>query len=150
MMNHRFYIALFSAALCLGAGADERGVYRWVDAEGNVFYSDRPQTETAERLEVVSRVTDDAAINEARQARLEDEQTRRDRKTEEAEVQAKEAKEAERFEENCRRARASLASIVNARRLYEPTDDGGRRYLDDGEIATRRAEAERNVAEWCN
>jgi hypothetical protein len=152
MLIYRKLFVVLVLVLSVGASAsaEEREVYRWVDTDGKVHFADRPLADDAQRLDVDSRATDNKRINEARQARIERKLMRQEAKTEQAKTQKAAAEEAERKAENCRRARAALESLVNARRLYEPADDGSRRYLDEAQIAQRRAKAREDVAQWCN
>jgi len=46
----------FCAALTLSAVASA-AVYKWVDAEGRVHYSDRPPSEEAQIVSIISRPT---------------------------------------------------------------------------------------------
>lgn len=149
--RHVFSVGLL-IAVATGAQADDREVYRWTDTEGNVHYSDRPMTDNADRLDITSKATDNQRIAEQRQARAVAAQGKTiDAPDAQAPQQAAEdpAKAAARYAENCKRAQAALQSIANARRLYVPTDDGNRRYLDKDETNARRAKAEADVAQWC-
>lgn len=150
MLIFRNLLMTLILSLCVSAAAEDSDVYRWVDADGEVHFSDRPLSKSAKRLEITSRPTDNARINQERQARMEREQAQKAVAIESSSTEESAGEEAERMAENCRRARAALASIVNARRLYEPAQDGSRRYLDADQIAQRRAKAESDVAQWCN
>ena len=139
------------------AGADDRNVYRWTDAEGNVHYSDRPQSEEATPTGITSKATDPARVADARAKLIGPAPDSPTGTADGASADADASADAEedpsdraaRFAENCRRAQSALQSIVNARRLYIPTDDGSRRYLDQDETAARRAKAQADVQEWC-
>lgn len=153
-MPRALTIALASLLFAASSQADDRNVYRWTDAQGNVHYSDRPQSEAAEDTGITSRATDPARVADARAKRLpispdappaEDGPGADDDGAGEEDPRERAA----RFAENCKRAQAALQSIVNARRLYLPTDDGGRRYLDQAETDARRAKAQSDVQEWC-
>lgn len=146
----RLAIAAIAAGLTVAlAHAEDRNVFKWVDAQGNVIYSDRPRDDGAQRLDIRSRATDNAAITAARQARIEAAQAERLKELEGAQVAESEEEERARYTENCRRARKSLESLQQANRLYLPTDDGGRRYLTAEETELRLAKARADVSNWC-
>ncbi len=149
-MLSRLIFATLLTALAALASADDREVFQWTDTEGNVHYSDRPLADNAEPSGVKTRTTDSARIVEAKRARIEEKQLRAAAKATAASHSATDAVNADRYAENCRRARAALASILNARRLYVPDEGGGRRYLDKDETTARRTKAEADVSEWCN
>jgi Spy/CpxP family protein refolding chaperone len=150
MRIHRLLSLGLLCALAVSVQADERDVYRWTDSEGNVHYSDRPMTDKAARLDITSKATDNARIAEQRQARAVNSQAKPVDAAEQTQSAPEDPdKAAARYAENCKRAQAALQSIVNARRLYVPTDDGSRRYLDKDETSQRRAKAQADVAEWC-
>lgn len=148
-------IALTAVVFSASAEADDRNVYRWTDAEGNVHYSDRPQSDAAEETGITSKATDPTRVASATGKRLPssadvpEADAAGDAGPEGEASDEDPADRAARFAENCRRAQSALSSIVNARRLYLPTDDGSRRYLDKDETAARRAKAQSDVQEWC-
>ena len=151
MLLRRIVPVALAVVLTLGVSANEREVYRWTDAEGNVHYSDRPITDEAEATGITSSTTDSSRITQAKKAIIEQDQALLAKESEAAAAAKKQTKEDERYAENCRRAKAALTGIQNARRPYVPTDDGegGRRYLDQNEIAERVSTAQENVSEWC-
>jgi len=134
------------------AGAPAAAVFRWVDADGQVHYSDTPVRD-AERIEIESRPTDPERVRarEEQAAALRAErQLRASQQTEDAAAQASDAERvaAERAA-NCASARQRLANYETAHRLYRPLADGEREYLSDEELDTARAEARLSVEEWC-
>ncbi|MFK7887347.1 MAG: DUF4124 domain-containing protein [Gammaproteobacteria bacterium] len=150
MRFHRILSAALLCAMAVGVQADDREVYRWTDTEGNVHYSDRPLTDKAALTDITSKATDNQRIAEQRQARAVSSQAKAVETAESPEAAPEDpVKAAARYAENCKRAQAALQSIANARRLYVPTDDGDRRYLNNDETTARRAKAEADVAQWC-
>ena len=143
-----FVLVILAAA----AGSPAAAVYRWVDAEGQVHYSDTPQR-NAERIEIESRPTDPELVrareNQAAALRAE----RELRTTQQAEDTTAQANDAERVAAeraaNCETARQRLATYETAHRLYRPMADGEREYLSDEELDAARAEARLAVEEWC-
>lgn len=149
-MLHRIAVLTIAAGLAVAdARAEDRSVFKWVDAEGKVIYSDRPRGDDAQQMNIRSRATDNAAITAARQARIETAQAERLKELEGAQVAESEDEEAARYAENCRRAQQALESLQQANRLYLPTEDGGRRYLTEEETELRLAKARTDVSDWC-
>lgn len=143
----------FLALLLLFATPSLHGetVYRWVDADGNVQYSDRPMTSAAQPVTV--RVTPPSnsprpqrATPAPRPATPEDGDD--SDATEESEESAAQA--AAQREQNCEIARERLQRYVQSRRLYKALENGEREYLSDAEIDAARARAQADVESWCS
>ena len=135
------------ALLPLGATADE--IYRSVDENGIVAYSDRP---TANSEEIVvkaqrpsSSAQDSTPPTQPRPttagSRLVAELPQRQRPP--AEIAANRAA-------NCEVARQTAETYNNSRRLFRTLPDGEREYLSDEELLAARASAESDVAYWCD
>jgi hypothetical protein len=151
---------VFSAAALIGlagmAGAAEEGtVYLWVDKNGTPHYEDRPPegSESAKELNMRYKLTDEQAIaaDSKRKSDLSDAAKLREKQQAEektAEQQDKEKVTGER-EQGCEQARAKLQKYETAHRLYKPGPDGQRNYLTDEEIDAARADARKDVEEWC-
>lgn len=139
---------LSSSVLASFANAGE--VYKEVDAQGNVVYSDRPRDAAARRLDVDSKSTDPAAIAARREA-LEASREKRN------EAQAKAAANTERKRDiaaqraaNCEKARAYKQRVETAHRLYSTDDDGNRKYYSAAEHDAALAKGRDQVKEWCD
>jgi len=149
----RYSITLSMAALVLAAAAASADVYKFVDAKGNVQYTDKPATLPAERLNVQSQRTDTVAVQErvaADQKRFQEENQAR-QKSSGQQADQKEANElnAKDKAERCAKARERYDTTMNSRRLYQPGDSGERRYLSDAEIDAARSSAKTSMDELC-
>lgn len=133
-------------SLALAVSAE---VYRSVDPTGRVVYSDKPLDDSAEVLQIDSKPTDKQAIANQLQARLDAKHAAAADAQLAAQDEASEAEKQALRKENCRRAKQALASVLSARRLYVPQDNGERRYLNDQETTERRTAAQKDVNEWC-
>src|SRR5210317_1699840 len=71
MMLKQTLTAVFALALAGGGVAIAGDIYKWVDADGNVHYEDRPIGAQSERLDIQSRPTDRAAVTAQVQAATE-------------------------------------------------------------------------------
>ena len=133
-------LTLFS----LSAGAAE--VYRTIDAQGNVVYSDRPEDASSVRVAVA--VTQPRASVPARApTRPEAAQSQ---EADEATIAAAErAQLAADRAANCAIARERSESFTNSHRLYRTGENGERVYFNDAETAQARLDAQAEVARWC-
>lgn len=143
--------ALLAAALLPVAAAAQ--IYKWVDEDGVVHYTDQPAQPTAERVAIQTNRTDNAAA----QARLKSAVQSRDEQTESylrgrdekraAEAQA-EADNKQRAAD-CEKARNKLNELVRAQRLYRVDEDGERQYLSEEEAVSAREQAGKEISDYC-
>lgn len=141
--------------LLLAGVASAQGVYRWVDENGVTSYGETPPDGVeAVRTDVRFARTDPSEVR----ARLEDQRAvqdavdtrkRQDREAAEDEQQVNAENEKLR-KENCELAMDRQRKYDQARRLYRMQEGGGRDYLTDAELDAERAEANRQVNEWCS
>lgn len=148
-------ILFLSWALWGPALAQEASVYRWVDAQGIVHYSDQPAADSsAQELSIRYRKTDRGALQARSQAKAEIDAAGRVREGQESDADA--AAEADRQKvlaeraTNCKAAKDRVAKYSTALRLYKPGPNGERVYLTSEELDVERAEANRTVGQWCN
>ena len=137
-------------AVSLGASAD---VYKWVDTQGRVHYSDRPDVEGAERVAVVSHRSNAATISE----RTEAESTQRqqaaaqeaEQQREQASTKAVQQDLAKTRESQCKEAKEQYRVAIESHKLYRVGKDGEREYLTSAEIDEARMNARRAMDETC-
>lgn len=141
-----------AAALATGGTAVASEIYKWTDGDGNVHYEDRPTTNAVvERLDVVSRNTDNSAV----QARMtENREARAAAKQVASEAPATMSKEElraeqEKRQEQCQTYRARLESFLRSQRLYREDESGERQYLDEDEVMAARTRVEGQIKEYC-
>jgi len=146
--------AVISLALTLGGPAAAQSVYRHVDENGVVNFSDRPQSGATETVDIAVSRTDNEAIRAQQQSEQELAAVRQIREGQDAEDAAtakQDAAEAHaQRQANCEQARARSESYETHRRLYKPLPNGEREYLSDAELDEARVEARRTAAEWCD
>ncbi len=136
------------------ATAQEGSVYKWVDKDGTIHYTDRPPVSgNAELLSISSRRTDKSAVQARLAKRAEANEVAALREAQQAEDAAAEqenqAQIAEQRRANCQQARGTLKKYDDAHILYKPGENGEREYLSDAEIDAARIAARRSVKEWC-
>jgi C-terminal processing protease CtpA/Prc len=126
-------------------------VYRWVDAQGRVHYSDRwvpgaelvkvsnskPSSQDVERV-----AREQAALAESN-ARIESEQLQAE--TERA-VQQDIAKVRE---QQCKEAKQRYQMAIQSRRLFRLREDGEREYMSEAEADAYRVQARTEMEEVC-
>ena len=165
-------------ALCVALPASAQ-MYKWVDANGKVQYSDKPPPSNikTEKLrppppaptpsapaagaagtggaagvgDAKGGTPKDAAKSGPRTA-AEQEQAFRKRQAETAKAQEKQAqkdKEAGDRAENCKRARAALANLELGGRQSRIDEKGERVFLDEQQISQETAKARQEVATAC-
>ncbi|MDH3351276.1 MAG: DUF4124 domain-containing protein [Gammaproteobacteria bacterium] len=141
-----------AAALATGGTAVASEIYKWIDGDGNVHYEDRPTANAAvERLDVVSRNTDNSAV----QARVSaSREARAARKQVAAEAPAGMSKEElraeqEKREQQCQTYRDRLESFLRSQRLYREDEAGERQYLEEAEVMAARTRVEGQIKEYC-
>jgi hypothetical protein len=161
----RFSVAL---ALTLFAALPASAqMYKWVDSDGKVQYSDKPPPSNikAEKLRVPARAAEAPATGEdkgaapkgaakpAPKTAAEQDQAFRKRQLDAAKAQAEEAKkqaQASDRAENCKRAKAALANFEIGGRVTHIDEKGERVYMDDQQIAQEKARAREEAAAACN
>lgn len=147
-------ITVTAIAMLAAATLQAADVYRSVDENGNVSYSDRPFGQNAEVVFIATRTpgAPPAARNPAPQsanqagnaADAEETTVQRERREPTPEERA-----ADRAA-NCVIARERLERYTTSRRLYRELPDGEREYLSDAQIDEARARAAADVDEWCD
>jgi len=148
---------LLLVLLCasLAAGAQTSEIYKWVDADGNVHYGDRPDRvdgNPVEVIEIASARTNPVAVQEGVSARLARQEERAEEKELEAQAEEEAAeaqREREAKKEQCAAYRARLERFNTARRLYRTDENGERIYLDEAQMQQTRDDLRANIQENC-
>lgn len=136
--------------------ADARGMYRWVDEQGNVHFSDqRPSGRDAERVGSERRMGPEAADETPAQETTddtEDEQRRQQQERYEQQMQENEKQREAADEHNrqlCERIEQELARLQQGGRFRAPGQSGDPEYLSDEQIQERIANNQRLLEEKC-
>jgi hypothetical protein len=143
-------------------------MYKWVDANGKVHYSDQPppitgvkQQSTLQKPRAAAPAapaqpaegTQAAAAPSRAKSPAEQEMEFRKRRLEAAEAEAKRQQEAQAKQEkqrNCEQAKARVAMLQTGGRITRAAPNGEQVYLDDAEIASSLVEARKTADSWCN
>lgn len=170
----RLSVAL-GLALCVALQASAQ-MYKWVDSDGKVQYSDKPPPSNikAEKLRAPAPAPSAPAASEAKSGTQKDaakgetpkdaakagpktaaeqEQAFRKRQLDAAKAQQDEGKkqaQARDRAENCKRAKAALANLAIGGRQVRIDEKGERVFLDDQQIVQETARAREEAAAMCN
>jgi len=153
MSRHTALLILIAASAAVsGAAASE--IYRYTDADGNVYFVDRPTGQPNEtRLDIISSRTNDSAVQANVQARLDRQAERQAAKGHaamQAQSAAEAAAEAEKRVEQCASYRARMETYLRSTRLYREGESGERVYLDEQQMLDARAKLQEKIQETCD
>ena len=148
------YFLLF--ALLLGFVFDAHTqVYKWVDQDGNVQYTDQPPPSGAaqdeKKLNIKSPPPPPSVNSQASASETLDEkmQAFQERRASEQEAEAKQQVEAVENNKRCVSAQGQLKIFRESPRLTFPDGQGGIVYADDEMRQKKIAEAQKNIATYC-
>lgn len=147
-----FGLSLLGASLLATVAVAD--VYRYVDKNGQVQYTDRPEKLPAEILaKIKSKRTDNSALADQVAADLQarDAAAKAQAATskDQAEKQKAAATTAADKADRCTRARNQYANVSQTGRVYTLDAKGERVYMDDTELEKTRASAKADMDTWC-
>jgi hypothetical protein len=154
---------LLTLALLLAALPAQAVLYKWVDQNGKVHYSDQPPPDSAKQSNVmnVPRPATSAPAPAGETANTapkgpksaaEQEMEFRKRRLEAAEAEAKQQKDAQAADEkkrNCSQATNRVTALEAGGRISKYGPNGETIYLSDDQIASELSEARRIADSWC-
>lgn len=149
-MNNLMCNSCLSVLLSLLLPAASAQVYRWVDAQGQVHYEDRSQSQSADGSRSY---TPPAATADNPQRRLE--KTRKllnayqAERRQERDRREKQKQAQEKRRRNCALAKDNLRQYESYGGIYRLDKDGKRVYLDDREREDLLRKSRDDIAEWC-
>lgn len=151
------------SALLIGGStlATAGDLYRWVDAQGQVHYSDEPPPADAREVKSMrnkgvdpseQEQAEDSEESEAPPSYVEQQAAFEERQAKKAEEQAKaeqEKKMAAEQKKNCEAARGNYNTVSNGGRVMRINAQGEREYLSDEQIKKETIEARKTMEEVC-
>jgi hypothetical protein len=140
-------ILLLACTLAVSIAAHAQ-LYKWVDKDGRVTYSDQPSPAQQSKQLNVSPAPAPAAQRSAVEMEKEREKVRESDK-EKAKVAEDAAKKAQIDQENCNRAKAYLATVTAGGRIATYDAKGEQMILSDEQIDAERVKARKAVDEAC-
>lgn len=155
-------VLIVGLMLTFAAGASAQ-LYRWVDSDGKVRYSDTPPTgvkattiKAPAESSAPPAAVGDAATKDAKKGPLTPAEREADFRKRQVEAQKARTKDdqagrdAEAKQDNCARARETLATLESGQRIARTQPNGERYYVDDDQRAAETQKARQSVNSWCN
>ncbi|MFQ5488900.1 MAG: DUF4124 domain-containing protein [Gammaproteobacteria bacterium] len=125
-------------------------VYRWVDDSGRVHFSDQPQGNVVETVEVPGSRRYPHAETQPPAVSSGGESTSPAANNTAAAGDGDEKRRRQMRRKNCQIAKDNLARNARISRMYRVTADGGRQYLSEAEREAVLEKSRRQVREWCD
>lgn len=141
--------------LALITGVAHGDVYRYVDKDGTVKYTDKPELLPAELLaKIRSQRTDNSVVADrvAADLKARDEAAKTQSASEQSAAEKKKADAAKDADKanRCLQARSRYASLNATGRVFTVDEKGERQYMDDKQLDQARAGAQKDMDTWCN
>jgi len=150
-MKERYLLIIIAlCAVLAGSNAAAEVVYRWVDTDGNVHFSDQPLTDNAQVMEFPSetRYPGRKRTSAERSNSAADDKDHSASAAGDTDVDPAEEKRVR--EANCKIARQNLEGNQNIGRMYRVGSNGERVYLSDSERAAIIKKSQSDVSKWCD
>jgi flagellum-specific peptidoglycan hydrolase FlgJ len=152
-MNGRIRLATIAlaAALCAALPAQAAKLYKWVDDQGNVTYSERkPQNRQVETIRLRDATLDSSGaqekldqLNDRANSQQKDREFAKNSTTATAERN-------ERMANNCKTARENMRILRTTSRIQDKDADGEPYFLDEAGIQAKMAATQRQIDNNCN
>ena len=146
--------ATLAVLLAIPALSLAQQMYRWVDADGEVYYSDQPPPPHIKEYRELNRpssTSEPAAESNAPTQSLADQEADfQKRRAQEAEQEAKAERLAAERRQNCDLARSQFNTVSAGGRISRRNSAGEVVYLDDDEVAREAENARAEVEKWCD
>ncbi len=152
-MNGRIPLATIAlaAVVCAALPAQAAKLYKWVDDQGNVTYSERrPQNHEAETIRLRGATLDSSGAQEKLDQlndRANDQQ--KDREFAKNSASATAARN-ERLADNCKIARENMRILRTTSRIQDKDADGEAYFLDEAGIQAKMTATQRQIDDNCN
>ena len=147
----RFLLPILALALVSMAATAQTAqeVYRTVNPDGTVVYSDRPLSASSQLVSMAIRPADPERVAAEADSLLEAEVERDQRAAEPAGLAEARTEQAAKMAEACRIAQQKAEAYERAPRIYEEMPDGSRRYLSNEDVVRERLAARQAVTDYC-
>ncbi|MGH8646402.1 MAG: DUF4124 domain-containing protein [Gammaproteobacteria bacterium] len=147
-MKHRWWVLIW--ALALSSQSMGAGIYKWVDEQGNVQYTQTPPPDKpASLFETRPEPVDtEGALEKLKQQKDKSDAFIKERDTQ-AKEQEKSEQEAAQRSENCARARKNLEQLETTNRLFRTGEAGDRVKMTEEERQAGLTTAKSQIEEFC-
>jgi hypothetical protein len=145
---------ILSVCLACASLQCQAQVYKWIDKDGKIQYSDSPPpagTGASVPQKVDTSASDSSGVGGSAKEQSWQDKGRdyNKRRIEAAEKQARDIELARKNQERCNQARRDLKMLQEVRRVYRTDDRGERHYMDDEQRQVEIARAQGAVSEAC-
>jgi len=148
-MTIRLRAILFVLVYLLSNVVFAAGVYRWVDEQGNVQFGDDPgRTKEAKSVKLPAFKGADPAYLKRLEQQKKYLNARQEERQKGAESKVKDKKLQEEMAARCKDAQDRLKMFTESSQVYVE-ENGGRRYLDKGQMSTGKQRANDEVKKYC-
>lgn len=148
-LTHSAALAALLAIACANTPLRAQEIYKSVDADGHVVYSDRGTTKTAPKTSVHVEPADPAeAARLAKEQQLLQAEDAERSKQQASDDKARAAAEKKK-EDACKNARNQYNRMMDARRLATTDGDGNRVYYTDDQADAMRNQAHKAMVAAC-
>ena len=152
-MNARIWLPALALVTVLGAASGARAakLYKWVDADGNVTYSEKkPPDVKAETIRVPGALLNDSGAKE----KLDDlndraREQQKDREFADNAATATAERDA-RMASNCKIARENLRILSTTSRIQDKDANGEPYFLDEAGIKAKMEATQKQIENNCN
>lgn len=150
MRRARLTQGLIGLALVLASGFAAAAMYKWVDEQGQVHYSQSPPLDQqSEKVKAPPPPPASAADEQSKlQQQIDDLEKRQEERAKAAESEQKSAEEAAAFKAACERAKSNLQALTS-RGQVSLKDGDEYRVMTEEERQARIARAKRQIEEYC-
>ncbi len=140
-----------ATAVCAALPAQAAKLYKWVDEEGNVTYSERkPANRESETIRLRGATLDSTGAQEKLdQLNERADSQRKDREFSENSATAT-AERDERMANNCKIARDNMRILRTTSRIQDKDADGEPYFLDEAGIQAKIADSQGQIDDNCN
>lgn len=152
-MNGRIRLATIAlaAAVCAALPAQAAKLYKWIDDQGNVTYSERkPQNREVETIRLRGATLDSSGAQE-KLDQLNDRANAQQKDREFAKNSASATAERnERMANNCKIAQENMRILRTTSRIQDKDADGEAYFLDEAGIQAKMAQTQQQIDNNCN
>ncbi|MEM7703954.1 MAG: DUF4124 domain-containing protein [Pseudomonadota bacterium] len=152
----RLLLIVLPFVFIAAAGGAEK-LYKWVDAEGNLHFSDRPPEDSspAEEIEVDAEISQERQragqqqLMETQSAMAQRLMEQRASAEEQSRMNAEQDRERFNNQVRCAEARGNLAVLQRQGPAFTVNAQGDREYVEDADRDQRIAQFRRQVNQYC-
>lgn len=131
-------------------------IYKWIDRNGNIVYSQSPPPADANSLkapEISSPPDNGGTADKAVEAIINSENEARNRRETRQQLkkdnQAKKARQ-KQMRQSCKKLRNNLETMKSKAHLYIEESDGNNRFLSEKELSQKILDAEQQIQNYCS